>query len=63
MQANIEAPMLYTSDHGPSPPALAYSSGGAKPGVYIGVSVGRSLLMVWRAAPKSSSIGLPSLRR
>jgi hypothetical protein len=44
-------------------PVLAYSSGGAKPGVYIGVSVGMSVLMVWRAAPKSSSIGVPSVRR
>ncbi len=63
MQANIEAPMLYTSDHGPRPPVLEYSSGGAKPGVYIGVKVGMSLFTVWRAAPKSSSIGVPSVRR
>ena len=31
--------------------------------LYIGASIGASRLMVWRAAPKSSSSGEPSLRR
>jgi hypothetical protein len=51
------------SDQGPSARPLAYRSGGAKPGVYIGASMGASFLMAWRAAPKSSRIGEPSVRR
>ncbi len=40
-----------------------WCSGEAKPGVYIGGSEGASPESIWRAAPKSMSSGVPSLRR
>ena len=57
------APTPYTSVHGPSRSGSRYCSGAANPGVYIGASFGRFVVSVCRAAPKSSSTGLPSVRR
>ena len=51
------------SVQGPSCWFFLYSSGAAKPGVYIGKSLGASCVSVWRAAPKSSSMGRPPFFR